>query len=90
MGKSPRCLYENTFSGFLEEAKEEIFGILCERYHGDTFTTTREAWVSEIEILQRTLSQWKKSDGRIVFEYDIPRLGKRLDVVLLLSGIVFC
>ena len=26
----------------------------------------------------------------IVFEYDIPRLGKRIDVVLLLEGIVFC
>lgn len=33
---------------------------------------------------------WKESDGRIIFEYDIPRLGKRLDVVLLLSGIIFC
>ena len=29
-------------------------------------------------------------DGRIVFEYDIPRLGKRIDVVLLFRGIVFC
>ena len=25
-----------------------------------------------------------------MFEYDIPRLGKRIDVVLLLEGIVFC
>ena len=33
---------------------------------------------------------WKESDGHIVFEYDIPRLGKRVDTVLLLKGIVFC
>ena len=46
--------------------------------------------MGEIEILQKTLAPWEKSGGRIVFEYDIPRLGKRIDVVLLLRGIVFC
>lgn len=33
---------------------------------------------------------WKGEFGHIIFEYDIPRLGKRIDVVLLLRGIVFC
>lgn len=33
---------------------------------------------------------WKNEDAEIIFEYDIPRLGKRLDVVLLLRGIIFC
>lgn len=51
-------------------------------------TTTREAWKDEISIMQETLSQYK--NGQIIFEYDIPRLGKRIDVVLLLDGIVFC
>lgn len=90
MGKSPRCLYENDIISFLEKEKESVFGVLCDRYHGDALTTTREAWAREIEILQRVLESWKGSDGRIIFEYDIPRLGKRLDVVLLLNGIVFC
>lgn len=40
--------------------------------------------------MQNTLSPWKEVDGHIVFEYDIPRLGKRIDVVLLLKGIIFC
>ena len=64
--------------------------MLCDRYHGDALTSTREAWMKEIEILQGILSPWEYTDGRIVFEYDIPRLGKRIDVVLLLHGIVFC
>ena len=46
--------------------------------------------MGEIEILQNSLLPWKESDGRIIFEYDIPRLGKRVDVVLLLHGIIFC
>ena len=90
MSKSPRCLYDSRIETFIEKEKESIFGTLCDKYHGDALTTTREAWMGEIEILQRELCAWKNTDGRIVFEYDIPRLGKRVDVVLLLGGIVFC
>ncbi len=90
MSKSPRCLYDSHIETFIEKEKESIFGTMCDKYHGDALTTTREAWMGEIEILQRELSSWKNTDGRIVFEYDIPRLGKRVDVILLLRGIVFC
>lgn len=90
MSKSTRCLYHNTIEEFLEEDSNAILGILCASYHGDALTTTREAWEGEIAILKRELLQWKGSNGRIIFEYDIPRLGKRLDVVLLLKGIIFC
>ena len=90
MGKSSRCLLETDFKTFLEEDQKLIFGELCDAYHGDALTTTREAWLKEIEILQEVLKPWKESNGHIVFEYDIPRLGKRLDVVLLLKGIIFC
>ena len=90
MKSNPRCLYENAIASFLNAEKESVLGFLCERYHGDALTTTREAWMGEIEILQKALLPWKTSDGRIIFEYDIPRLGKRVDVVLLLHGIIFC
>ncbi len=90
MNNSARCLYDDSVHGFLNTEKEKIFGILCDKYHGDALTTTREAWNGEITILQNALKPWENSDGRIIFEYDIPRLGKRVDVVLLLKGIVFC
>ena len=90
MNNSARCLYDDSVHGFLNTEKEKIFGILCDKYHGDALTTTREAWNGEITILQNALKPWEYSDGRIIFEYDIPRLGKRVDVVLLLKGIVFC
>ncbi|WP_241147647.1 DNA/RNA helicase domain-containing protein [Alistipes sp. An54] len=53
-------------------------------------TTTNEAWTDEIHIMQEVLLPWKDEDGQIIFEYDIPRLGKRIDVVLLLRGLIFC
>ncbi len=90
MGHTNRCLFDSDIRDFLNKDKEAIFGILCDRYHGDALTTTRMAWMGEIEILQKILASWAESNGRIVFEYDIPRLGKRLDVVLLLKGIIFC
>lgn len=90
MGKSPRCMYENSIGSFVEADPNAVFGIICDNHHGDESTLTRDAWKREIDILQNALQPWKDTDGRIVFEYDIPRLGKRLDTVLLLKGIIFC
>ncbi len=90
MPHTPRCLYYSTLDSFLTKERESIFGNLCDNYHGDTLTTTREAWIGEIDILKRELSQWQNINAQIIFEYDIPRLGKRIDVVLLLKGIIFC
>ncbi len=85
-----RCLYDDDIRSFVDREDKAILGCLCERYHGDALTTTREAWQKEIEVLQTALLPWKESDGKIIFEYDIPRLGKRIDVVLLLQGVIFC
>lgn len=85
-----RCLYSSSFAEFINTSENSIFGTLCERYHGEALTTTREAWRSEISIVKEILSEFSNKDGKIIFEYDIPRLGKRIDVVLLLEGIVFC
>lgn len=90
MNNRERCLYNSSINTFLSKDLESIFGSLCDNYHGDALTTTREAWIGEIDILKRELSQWQNSNAQIIFEYDIPRLGKRIDVVLLLKGIIFC
>lgn len=85
-----RCLYNSSFTDFLNTDDNTIFGVLCDRYHGEALTTTREAWKSEISIMKDILVRFANKDGQIIFEYDIPRLGKRVDVVLLFEGIVFC
>lgn len=90
MTNSNRCLYNSDIKTFLNKERESILGILCQQYHGDALTTTREAWIGEIDVLKKQLASWKESNGQIIFEYDIPRLGKRIDVVLLLCGIIFC
>lgn len=90
MVKNPRCLSHSDFLSFLSQNTDSVFGMLCDNYHGDALTTTREAWKSEIEVMKGVLSALPDKTGQIIFEYDIPRLGKRIDVVLLYRGIVFC
>ncbi len=85
-----RCLYTDSFCNFIDADPSAILGTLHENYHGETLTSTNEAWKGEINILQKVLLPWKDENAQIVFEYDIPRLGKRIDVVLLLRGLIFC
>ena len=85
-----RCLYSDKYSAFLRDTEQSILGILCDNYYGVVRTTTIEAWKTEIVIMQEVLRRFADQDGRIIFEYDIPRLGKRIDVVLLYKGIIFC
>ena len=87
---SNRCLYNAPFREFLKQESLTVLGALHNNYHGDTLTTTDEAWMSEITLMQKVLKPWKDEKGQIIFEYDIPRLGKRIDVVLLLRGMIFC
>ena len=84
-----RCLYNSDFTTFLYTDSASIYRILDDNYHGEALTTTRDAWKAEIDIMKNVVSSLN-NDGQIIFEYDIPRLGKRIDVVLLYRGIVFC
>ena len=85
-----RCLYEASFGKFLATDSLKVLGALHSNYHGDALTTTDDAWKVEISILQQVLLLWKEEEAEIIFEYEIPRIRKRIDVVLLLRGIVFC
>lgn len=88
--KTERCLYFAPFSEFLRSNPSSVLGDLVSANHGMDLTTTIEAWEGEIRIMQDVLTAWKDEDAYIIFEYAIPRLGKRVDVVLLLQGVVFC
>ena len=90
MSNSTRCLYNRTLEGFCLESSDSISGKICGRYNGNLTAPAIEAWNEEISVMKQVLSPYREEQGEILFEYDIPRLGKRIDVVLLLKGIVFC
>ena len=88
--KANRCLYKADFKSFIETDPLHVLGCIVDAYHGNLQSTSEEAWIGEINLLQDVLMPWKDEEAEIIFEYDIPRLGKRIDIVLLLRGIIFC
>ncbi len=85
-----RCMYGAKLKDFLQLDIDTISGKLSNSFHGTIESTQRDAWNGEIKILQDALKIWENEDAYVFFEYEIPRLGKRIDVVLLLKGIIFC
>lgn len=82
-----RFFYQNNIAGFLADSEDTILGALARSNSFDLIDLQRNAWIYEIAFLKNLLRN--KSSGQIIFEYSIPRLGRRIDAVLLLHGIVF-
>ena len=82
-----RFFYQNNISAFLADSEDAILGVLARNNSFDLVDLQRNAWLYEIKFLKNLLHNEKS--GQIIFEYSIPRLGKRIDAVLLLHGIVF-
>ncbi len=82
-----RFFYQNNIIHFLAESEDTILGILARNNCFDLVDLQRNAWLYEIRFLKKLLRN--ESSGQIIFEYSIPRLGRRIDVTLLLHGIVF-
>ena len=81
-----REYYSASIATFLETRPEDIVGILATNNQFSLETTQRDAWMEQITILRALLPPY---DGSIYFEYSIPRMGKRIDVVLLIGPIIF-
>jgi len=82
-----RFYYGKTIAEFLDESLESIFGTLSAAESFDTARDQKNAWNEEIGLLKQVLQGYS---GDIFFEYSIPRLGKRIDVVLIIKGVVLC
>ena len=47
------------------------------------------AWLEQISILNNLLRPYSASEGAVILEYEIPRLGRRVDTLLLLDQVLF-
>ena len=87
-GKSYYC---NSIAGFLHDQPSFILGELTKyaaKYGFSTVVDQSNAWENQIDALQAKLKA-SGCKGDIIFEYDIVRMGKRIDVVLLIKHMVF-
>jgi len=81
-----RYFYRSTISSFIRQDPAFILGELSKENTFSLEQTQRNAWLIQIQILKAALSDY---DGTVIFEYSIPRMGKRVDVVLLIQQVVF-
>lgn len=82
-----RAFYSETIMNFLSRSDDEILGILASNNSFDLTDLQRNTWREEIRILKLAFPEF--NDGWITFEYTIPRMGKRIDTLIILGGIIF-
>lgn len=83
-----RYYYSDAISTFLTKSVNEIVGELTLTSQHDINDETSHSWVDEIIILQDVLAPYS-GRGSVYFEYNIPRMGRRADVIVIIDGIVF-
>ena len=82
-----RSYYSNTISDFLTDDSDKILGQLIRNHDFAAENLQRNAWIKQIEILKAALTTFKH--GQIYFEFSIPRMGKRVDNILIIDDFIF-
>ncbi|MEG2540731.1 MAG: DUF2075 domain-containing protein [Clostridia bacterium] len=82
-----RAYYSARIEDFLKQSSNYILGELTRNNQFDLNDLQRNTWLQEIVIMKNTLSNFR--EGTIIFEYTIPRIGSRIDVVLLYAGVAY-
>lgn len=85
-----RWLYGALFKDFVRQSSAEILGELTQRAGGDLELTQNNAWQEQIALLKALqLPNSENASAKIYFEYTIPRLGRRADVILIVGHVLF-
>jgi hypothetical protein len=83
-----RAFYSATIEGFLAEDPEKILGALARACGFAVEGPQGHAWDEQIRILKDVLPPYS-GGGSVFFEYAVPRLGRRIDVVLIIQTMLF-
>ena len=83
-----RYFYSDSIANFLAKSKQEVLGAINATALMTAEATQQHAWLLEIEVLQAQLVSLS-GRGTVYFEFAVPRVGKRADVILILDGVLF-
>jgi Uncharacterized conserved protein (DUF2075) len=82
----PTAYYAADVADFIFETHESILGALTARSAFAVEPSQRDAWLGEIAVLKTALLDVK---GSVFLEFDVPRIGSRIDAVLLSAAAIF-
>ncbi len=78
--------YRNTIKDFIQCNTDEIIGAITRSNEFDSSFLQNKSWEQQIPILKIALQGY---DGEIFFEVSIPRMGKRVDTLVIIKNVVF-
>jgi hypothetical protein len=85
-GVLSRAWYGASIPEFLQTQPDSVVGRLATNCDFALLTTQKDAWLAEIGLLQACL---EGLTGALYMEFNIPRMGRRIDAVLLIGPVVF-
>lgn len=83
-----RYYYSDTITDFLQKEDMVVIGKLALAYSHDINEETKMSWLEELRVMRSVLKNYKNR-GSVYFEYNIPRMGRRADVIVLIDDVVF-
>lgn len=78
--------YKDSIQAFLQKESSQIIGEISIADNFDTRNTQSKAWEIQISVLKEVL---KGFEGELFFEFSIPRMGRRVDVLLIIKDVIF-
>lgn len=78
--------YKDFIETFLNKSIKEIIGSISLSDQFDSTINQNKSWEQQIHILKKALDGYC---GTIFFEFSIPRMGKRVDCLVIIDNIVF-
>lgn len=83
-----RAYYSSSIREFLVALPDTVLGEVARNSGFNIEPSQRNAWLGQIDILKRQLTPWADS-GQLFFEFVVPRMGRRIDVLAIIRNTVF-
>ena len=81
-----RAYYSSSINKFCSQEPEQILGQMTQEHSFDLSILQRDAWNEQTQILKNILCGY---EGNIYFEFSIPRMGRRVDAVVIIGSVIF-
>ncbi|MEI6190717.1 MAG: DUF2075 domain-containing protein [Chitinophagia bacterium] len=78
--------YQSSIEKFLASSNEEIIGAITIANQFDSNQNQNKSWELQIPFLKTALTGYT---GHLYFEFSIPRMGKRVDAIVIIDSVVF-
>lgn len=83
-----RAYSSSSIREFLAALPDTVLGEVARNCGFTIEPNQRDAWLRQIDILQRQLTSWTDR-GQLLFEFVVPRMGRRIDVLAIIRNTVF-